>query len=390
MGKTDDTTSVKDLLAEMAKKNPLRIGTMSEVVQPTRWLSTGNLAIDYVTGGGLPLGRSIELYGLPSSGKTTTALQAAARLQERIIAEGRDEYILYLDFEHALDAEYATALGLDVEHRSFLLAQPGNMEQGAEAALRLIATGQVRLSIWDSVAAMAPLARLEGEFDQRTAAMNKARLMSGLLLQLTPLLHRADSCAVLINHLMEAVDLGGRPGMPPRADTPGGRGLKYYSSLRMEYRQIRNIKNKIEDPLTGDVTAQATATTVKVKCTKNKCAAPFREAEVLVRYGQGFDNTWSALQVLTAHRLVVAGSTGHFYFDRDKVPHLVHERMEVTGTGRAYIRGENNLLAFADLHPAWQADLVAAAVSTLDTYGAPAVTDDPDAGTDLAELEVAR
>jgi recombination protein RecA len=372
----------------MANKNALRIGTMSEVVQPTRWLSTGNLAVDHVTGGGLPQGRSVELYGLPSSGKTTTALQAAAHLQQRIITAGLDEYILYLDFEHALDPAYATALGLDVEHRSFLLAQPGNMEQGAEAALKLTASGQVRMSVWDSVAAMAPLSRLEGEFDQRTAAMNKARLMSGLMLQLTPLLHQADSCAVFINHLMETVEMSGRPGLPPRTDTPGGRGLKYYTSLRVEYRQIRNIKGRLADPLTGESPQQAIATTVKVKCTKNKVAAPFREAEVLVRYGQGFDEAWSALQVLTAHRLVVASSTGHFYFDRDKVPALVHPKMENSASGRAYIRGENNVLAFADLFPAWRHVLITTAVSTLDTLGAPPVEDDPDADTDLSVLEV--
>ncbi len=162
--------TIADLLADIERKHGLRIGAASQVVEPTTFLTTGNLAIDHVCGGGLPLGRTVELYGQPSSGKTTTALQAAAALQSIIIFEQRDEHILYLDFEHAFDGQYAKALGLDTEHPSFLLAQPHSMEAGAESALQLLATGTVRLSIWDSVAAMAPIARLEGEFDQRTAA----------------------------------------------------------------------------------------------------------------------------------------------------------------------------------------------------------------------------
>lgn len=345
--------SITDILNDISKKTDLRFG----VIEETQWISTGNLGINYVAGNGLPLGRSVELYGPPSSGKTTTGLQAAAVLQQQIIAEKRDEYILYLDYEHALDTDYCAALGLDIEHDSFLLAQPHSMEQGAEAALRLIGTGKVRLSIWDSVAAMAPIARLEGEFDQRTAAMNKARLMSGLMLQLTPLLHKNNSCAVFINHLMESVEMGGRPGMPPKVTTPGGKALKFYASVRLEYRQIGNAKGKATDPLTQEVTNQSTATQVKVKCVKNKVAAPFREAEVRVRYGHGFDDAWSAIQVLLGHKLI--RKDGAWYrFD----PSLEHPAMTIPGTdkknGRPSIQGESAVLRFADEHPDWRDRLV--------------------------------
>lgn len=363
---------VADVLAEINKTHQLRVGAMSDVVEETQWLTTGNLAIDYVTGGGLPLGRSIELYGLPSSGKTTTALQAAANLQRTIIAEGRDEHILYLDFEHALDLTYAAALGLDLDHvtasgdPSFLLGQPKTMEQGAEAALKLISTGKIRMSIWDSVAAMAPLSRLEGDFDQRTAAMNKARLMSGLMLQLTPLLHINNSAAVFINHLMESVEMSGRPGMPPKSTTPGGKALKYYASLRLEYRQIGNAKGKADDALAGATIDQVIGTGVKVKCVKNKVAAPFRETEVRVTFGQGFNNTWSALQVLLDHKIIRKDGAWHRF-----APNLEHPAMTIpAGKGaRPSIQGESGVLRFAAEHPDWQHALITTAAQLVTTHG---------------------
>ncbi len=381
MAKTDTASgpSVADVLAELGRKHDLRVGAASEVVAPVSWLTTGNLGIDHICGGGLPLGRTVELYGQPSSGKTTTALQAAAALQADLIAAGRDEHILYLDYEHAFDADYAAALGLDIEHRSFLLAQPHSMEQGAEAALKLITTGKVRLSIWDSVAAMAPIARLEGEFDQRTAAMNKARLMSGLLLQLTPLLHKHASTAVFINHLMESVEMNAvRPGMPAKVTTPGGKALKFYASIRCEFRQLGLAKAKDTDPLSGEVTNQAVATHIKIKCVKNKVAAPNREAEARVSYGRGFDNPWSALQVLLAHKLV--RKDGAWYrFD----PGLEHPAMKLPASagknGRPSIQGETAVLRFAAEHPDWRAGLIATAAALLaDTAAEPAAPGEPD------------
>lgn len=364
-----DKTSVAALLADISRKHELSLGAMSEVVTDTTWLSTGNLAIDWVTGGGLPQGRSVELYGQPSSGKTTTALQAAATLQSKIIAEGREEYILYLDFEHAMDRDYAAALGLDVDHESFLLGQPHSMEQGAEAALQLIASGKVPLSIWDSVAAMAPIARLEGEFDQRTAAMNKARLMSGLLLQLTPLLHKHNSTAVFINHLMESVEMSGRPGLPPKVDTPGGKGLKFYASLRLEYRPMGNVKAKAPDALTAETTNQAVATLIKVKCVKNKCATPFREAEARISYGRGFDTTWSALQVLLGHK--AARKNGAWYQFGQPLAHQDMHR-------GCQLQGESAVLAFARSHPDWAATCLALAGDLLREHADTTIAAPPD------------
>ncbi len=356
--------TVDDLVAEFDKKHGLKIGSLSDVSTPTTGLTTGNLAIDYLTGvGGLPLGRVTELYGLPSSGKTTTALQTAVNLQRKIIESGSDDRILYLDFEHALDEEYASDLGLDLDHPSLLVAQPHWLEQGAEAALQLIETGKIRMSIWDSVAAMAPKRLIEGGFDQNTSAMHRAKLLSGLMQTLASLLHQKNCAGVFINHLMESIEMTGRPGLPPKVTTPGGKALKYYSSVRLEYKQGQGIKNKLDDFLTGEETNQLVGQQVYVKCVKNKVGPPMRTAEVRSRFGMGFDNAWSALQVLLARKRIVAGSAGYFYFD--KSPELIHEDMSVSSTGRPHVQGEANLLAFADNHPDWRAGVIAAAVAVL-------------------------
>ena len=366
-----DAQDFDAILKEVGKKFDVQVGSLSTVVTPTEALTTGNLAIDYLTGvGGLPVGRVTELYGQPSSGKTTTALQAAAELQRRLIATGSDEKILYFDFEHALDDEYAGSLGLDVEHPSFLLAQPYWLEQGAEAARRIIASGKVRLCVWDSVAEMTPKSTLDAEFDRRTGAMERARQIKELLARMTPLIHENRCAMVFLNHLMESLEMGGRPGMPPPETTPGGKSLKFYASLRMSYKQVRQIKAAHHDALTGEVTNQVTAVDTKVKVTKNKLGNPFREATVRVRFGKGFDNTWSALQVLTAYKHIVVGSAGYHYFDSKKATvDLSHPDMTRSGTGRPQIQGEATVLRFGDEHPEWREHLITSAIAVVEKAG---------------------
>lgn len=375
-----EPASVTEILKDIGKKYSLPIGTMSDVVTQVEGLTTGNLAIDYLTGvGGLPLGRIVELYGQPSSGKTTTALQAAAALQHKIIGEGRDEHILYLDFEHAMDGDYAAALGLDVEHPTFLIVQPHWLEDGADIAERLIKTGKVRLSIWDSVAEMTPK---DLEFGVRTNAMERARLMNSLLQRFNSLLHEHNCCAVFLNHLVEAIGMN-RPGLPPLQTTPGGKALKFYASLRLEYKQTKAIKGEAEDALSGSTTDQAVAQLVKVKATKNKIGVPLRETEVRIHFGAGFDNFWSALQVLVAHKVVQATTTGMYYFANPGAP--THPAMPRSSDGRAYLRGENAVMEFADEHPEWRTLAITEAVNVVNEYGAkgPNIIGPADGGEDI-------
>lgn len=382
--------SIADVLAQASKKYDLKVGSLTSVASDVKAISTGNLAIDHIIGvGGIPLGRSVELYGPPSSGKTTTALQSAAELQRIIKAGGDpvrgigpDDYIAYFDYEQAMDPTYVKKLGLDVEHPSFLFAQPDDLEQGANVARSLIATGKVRMTVWDSVAAMTPAAALEAETGKASVAM-QARLMSDFLKVMNPLLKNNNCTAVFLNHIMEVLDMGGarRPGMPARTSTPGGRALKFYASVRVEYQQIGNIKSKVTDDLTQEETEQVTATNVRVRVIKNKVAPPFRQAIVRVRYGKGFDNFWTAMQVLVAHKQLVY-SSGYHYFERS--PHLVPEWMprQASGSKRPYLRGEEALFSAAEQHPEWARQVIAAAETV--------IADDPDAlnaVTETVEVE---
>jgi recombination protein RecA len=349
--------TVDDVLTEFEKKHDLKIGTPDRVTG----MPTGNLGIDWQTGvGGLPIGRITELYGYESSGKTTTALQTAVMLQQDILERSSDQRIVYLDFEHALDVDYARQLGLDLEHRSFVPLQPNNLEQGANVALDLIETGKVPLIVFDSVAAMSPKRLKEGEFDQATIQMHRAKLISALCQSMVDLIWEKKVTAVFVNHRMESIEMTGRPGLPPKTTTPGGRGLKYYASLRLEFDIVGAIKNKIEDFLTLSEVNQAVASKVMVRCVKNKVGVPGRVVELRSRYGMGFDNAWSALVVLEARKLITR--TGAYYnLAKSKTPLLVD-------TGDKFqIHGEQAVLDYADNNPLWREHLIQTAVEALRT-----------------------
>lgn len=365
------SNEISALLREIEKKLDLRVGPLSGVAEEVKALTTGNLAIDYITGvGGLPLGRSTELIGPPACGKTSVALQTAAELQKTIIAEGREEFILYSDFEHALDKEYATNLGLDVEHPSFLLMQPDSMEQGVNAALLLLDTDRVRLSIWDSVASMTPDSMSNSEFSSRPMeAAHKAKLMSDFIRVLNAKLHRYSCSAVFLNHIMDVIETGFAPRGIKRTTTPGGKALKYYASVRIEFQQISTIKAKAINALTNESVDRVEATNVKVKVVKNKVGSPFRECVVRVRLGKGFDNFWSAVQVLLAYKKITAGGGGYYYFDA--LPELKHDSMERSSKGRVTLRSERALLEFAERNPDWASLVVSSAKSLLPTSSLP-------------------
>lgn len=358
--------TMANVLKDVAKKyGP--IGTMSDVAEDVVGYTTGNLAIDYLTGvGGIPVGRITELYGYESSGKTTTALQAAAELQQNFLS-GRDTgFILYLDFEHAMDGEYAADLGLDVDHPSFVLAQPNWLEDGADIAERAIKTGEVRMVIFDSVARMVPR---ESEFGVRTNAMDRARLMSSLLARLVSLLAENNCAGVCINHMTQPIQMLGRPGIPSQETSLGGRALKFYASLRLAYKVIGHKKGKAVDSLTGDIADQVTATHVKVRATKNKVGIAQREAEVRMRLGSGFDNVWTAIQILGAHKRIAISGAWH-YFDRGAPSHAA---MPITATGRPGLQGFPALQAFADANPDWRRELIDYTQNLINECGAHAL-----------------
>lgn len=346
-------TDINAILKDAKKKYDIKAGPMNEIAEDTHSVSTGSIAIDFITGvGGLPLGRSVELFGPPASSKTTTALMTAANHQKEIIEKNLDEYILYLDYEQAMDPVYAGQLGLDTNHQSFIFAQPNLFEEGANFALDLIETGKIRVVIFDSVAAMTPAALMEAEVGKVQVAP-QARLMSVLMQKLNPLLMEKQTLAIFINHLKEKVGMAGPAG--PAKTTPGGTALKFYASMRIEYTPISQIKGEVKDPLTGLKKSETVASNVRVRIVKNKVAPPYKEAVVRVRFGRGFDDMWTAKNVLAANKKIY-GSAGYFYFD--KSPELVHADMEISKDGAPYIHGEAALMAFADSRPEWRAKVV--------------------------------
>ena len=252
-------------------------------------VSTGSLSLDLALGiGGLPRGRIVEIYGPESSGKTTLALHC--------IAEGQKDggNAAFIDVEHALDPVYARALGVDVD--SLLVSQPDTGEQALEIAEALIRSGAIDVIVIDSVAALVPRAEIEGEMGDSHVGL-QARLMSQALRKLAGAISKSSCVAIFINQLREKVGVVyGNPEV-----TPGGRALKFYSSVRLEIRKIEVLKSGTEQ----------IGTRTRAKVVKNKIAPPFREAEFDVMYGRGISRTGELIDL--AVKLDVIQKSGAWF-----------------------------------------------------------------------------
>ena len=266
---------------QFGKGSVLRLGSR-EAVAPIASISTGSISVDYALGvGGVPRGRIIEIYGPESSGKTTLALQVVAQAQK---AGG---IAAYVDVEHALDPGYAQKLGVDIDN--MLVSQPDYAEQALEIANTLIASNSIDVLVVDSVAALVPKAELDGEMGDAFVGI-QARLMSQAMRKLTGVVAKSNTCLIFINQIREKI--GVMFGSPET--TSGGRALKFYSSVRIDIRRIGAIKE-------GDV---VTGNRTKVKISKNKVAAPFREAEFDILYGEGISREGDLVDLGVAHNLV--------------------------------------------------------------------------------------
>jgi recombination protein RecA len=273
--------AVTQIEKDYGKGSIMRLGTKDALV-PVEVIPTGSISFDTALGiGGMPRGRVVEIFGPEASGKTTIALHVVAEAQKR------GGMAAYVDAEHALDATYARRLGVDVDN--LLVSQPDYGEQALEIASALVRSNAVDVLVVDSVAALVPKAELDGDMGDSLPGL-QARLMSQALRKLTGIVSKSKTCFVFINQMREKIGIMfGNP-----ETTTGGRALKFYSSVRVDIRRIASIKDG--DRIVGSRT--------KVKIVKNKIAAPFREAEFDILYGEGISKEGDLIDVAAERNLL--------------------------------------------------------------------------------------
>lgn len=333
---------------QFGKGTIMRLSDESKIAQEIQVISTGSLSLDVALGvGGIPKGRIVEVYGTESSGKTTLTLHAIAECQKK------GGIAAFIDAEHALDVSYARKIGVNTS--DLLVSQPDNGEQALEIVDMLVRSGAVDLIVIDSVAALTPRAEIEGEMGDSHMGL-QARLMSQALRKLTGSISKTNCCVVFINQVRMKIGIVfGNP-----ETTTGGQALKFYSSIRLEVRRAAAIKNG------NDTTGHRT----KVKVVKNKVAAPFKEVEFDIMFGQGISREGDVLDLASSPEAEIIQKSGTWFTyngerlgqGRENAKEYLREHPETLAKVEAAIRTRANLIK---TQPSSESDSVEESVKSL-------------------------
>ncbi len=325
-------TALSQLEKQFGKGSVMRLGA-KEAIGPISVISTGSISFDAALGvGGVPRGRVIEIFGPESSGKTTITLQVIAEAQKN------GGLAAFVDAEHALDPGYAKKLGVDTDN--LLVSQPDYGEQALEIVEALVRSGAVDVLVVDSVAALVPKAELDGEMGDSHMGL-QARLMSQALRKLTGTVAKSRTSLIFINQVREKI--GVMFGNPET--TTGGRALKFYSSVRIDIRRIGAVKE-------GEVVV---GSRTKVKIVKNKVAAPFRDAEFDILYGEGISREGDVLDLAVLHNIVEKSGAWYSYSGerigqgRENVRNFLKENKEIFGRMDSELRKKLGIKAVSEV-----------------------------------------
>ncbi|MFZ0942200.1 MAG: recombinase RecA [Candidatus Sulfotelmatobacter sp.] len=327
--------AVSQIEKQFGKGSIMRLGS-KEAIVPISVIPTGSISFDAALGvGGFPRGRVVEVFGPESSGKTTITLQVIAEAQKT------GGMAAFVDAEHALDPAYAKKLGVDVDN--LLVSQPDYGEQELEITEALVRSNAIDVLVVDSVAALVPKAELDGEMGDSHMGL-QARLMSQALRKLTGTVSKSRTCLIFINQIREKI--GVMFGNPET--TTGGRALKFYSSVRVDIRRIAAIKD-------GDV---VTGSRTRVKVVKNKVAAPFREAEFDILYGEGISREGDLLDLAVNNNIVEKSGSWFSYKGerigqgRENARQFLKDNKDTMAKLDTEVRKALGLIAMPPAHPA--------------------------------------
>lgn len=328
--KKDAKPTLAETLSKLRKEGT-RIGFQEIDAEPEFW-STGNMAIDTICGGGFPKGKIIELAGPEASGKTTTAVSTARNVME----EGGN--VVFCDYERAIDKPYFRQLGVDPDSEQFIYLTPYSLEEGANLFRSLLATGEVQYAVFDSVARMATENELTAETGKVMVA-DRAKMMYQFLRQIVDPLADNNCSVVFLNHLLEKVDITfmgqqlAARGVKQYV-TPGGKGLSFFSSLRLFYNKSEDLTRETFNPLLNENSKIKYGSKHKIKVVKNKVGKPGGEAEVTNIMGQGFSQLYTAVDLLLNYGVIK--KSGAWFVPKE--PRLI------SVLGDKQIQGLNNVI----------------------------------------------